>query len=414
MTGWLSLTDEQKRISISEAEIESGIQAKAIEKDWWVTLVLKALFQTQYAKHMAFKGGTSLSKGWDLISRFSEDIDIALDPQAFGIFHIENPDKKFIGTLKRAGCAFTSTALKIELEKELKNFGLIPGTVVISFAEIPANVPDTDPQTLYVKYKSIYPPNEYLKDEVKIEVSVRSLLTPSEPRTMRSILYTFNPKPIYAEVDFRIETVNPRKTFLEKIFLLHEEFQRKDISKIKVERKSRHYYDLYSMSKAGIFEHAIADEKLYEHIINHREKYNNISWVEYSQLAHKSVSFLPPIDFIQKFEEDYKKMKEEMIYGDNIPNFDQLLFHLKLIQGKIKLKGEPYKLEEVIQKALTNIQSPGFFENKDKNEWEIMKTHVVYFIDENGTPLPNNLRAKYFVEFKVQNGIPYFECIEFG
>jgi len=73
MTGWLKLTDEQRRTSIAQVAVISGITAKAIEKDWWVTLTLKALFESPYAKFFIFKGGTSLSKGWKLIERFSED-----------------------------------------------------------------------------------------------------------------------------------------------------------------------------------------------------------------------------------------------------------------------------------------------------------------------------------------------------
>jgi predicted nucleotidyltransferase component of viral defense system len=83
MTGWLKLTNEQRIATLTQAESQSGINAKAIEKDWWVTLALKALFQSAYSIRIVFKGGTSLSKGWKLISRFSEDIDIALDPEAF-------------------------------------------------------------------------------------------------------------------------------------------------------------------------------------------------------------------------------------------------------------------------------------------------------------------------------------------
>ena len=82
MIAWLSLNDEQRRITLEQASIRSGIQPKAIEKDWWVTLSLKALFSSEYAQYCIFKGGTSLSKGWKLIQRFSEDIDIALDPEA--------------------------------------------------------------------------------------------------------------------------------------------------------------------------------------------------------------------------------------------------------------------------------------------------------------------------------------------
>ena len=91
MTGWLKLTDEQRRLTVEQAFIRSGINAKAIEKDWWVTLTLKALFKSVYAGFLVFKGGTSLSKCWKLIERFSEDIDIALDPEAFGMHYEENP-----------------------------------------------------------------------------------------------------------------------------------------------------------------------------------------------------------------------------------------------------------------------------------------------------------------------------------
>ncbi|HUC81917.1 MAG TPA: nucleotidyl transferase AbiEii/AbiGii toxin family protein [Flavisolibacter sp.] len=93
MIGWLQLTDDQRRTTLSQAASQSGIQAKAIEKDWWVTLTLKALFTSAYASHMVFKGGTSLSKCWQLINRFSEDIDIALDPAAFNMEYVEVPQR---------------------------------------------------------------------------------------------------------------------------------------------------------------------------------------------------------------------------------------------------------------------------------------------------------------------------------
>jgi predicted nucleotidyltransferase component of viral defense system len=77
MIGWLhNLTDDQRKATIAQAAQESGMRAEVVEKDWWVTLTLKALFNTQYAQYMVFKGGTSLSKCWNLITRFSEDIDI--------------------------------------------------------------------------------------------------------------------------------------------------------------------------------------------------------------------------------------------------------------------------------------------------------------------------------------------------
>src|SRR5579871_5846119 len=93
MTGWLGLTEGQRRATLEQAGQASGIGPRAIEKDWWVTLVLRALFDGPYAQYMIFKGGTSLSKCWNLIERFSEDIDIALDSTAFGMEYKPIPTK---------------------------------------------------------------------------------------------------------------------------------------------------------------------------------------------------------------------------------------------------------------------------------------------------------------------------------
>lgn len=93
MINWLTLTDEQRKTSIDQASFQSGIMAKVIKKDWWVTLTLKALFQSAYKERLVFIGDTSLSKYWKIIQRFSEDIDIALNPEVFSMKYIGNPTK---------------------------------------------------------------------------------------------------------------------------------------------------------------------------------------------------------------------------------------------------------------------------------------------------------------------------------
>ncbi len=191
MTGWLNLTDEQRRQTLAQAQIQSGMAAKALEKDWWVTLTLKALFQSAYAPLMVFKGGTSLSKGFKLIQRFSEDIDIALDPVAFNRPYQENPSNNFLHNLKRDGCAFTSTTLREELTAQLIALGVPEDYVTIEAKAVPADHPDTDPQTLYVHYPPLYDPNPYIADEVRVEVSVRSLQMPVTQRPILSLLSEF-------------------------------------------------------------------------------------------------------------------------------------------------------------------------------------------------------------------------------
>ena len=151
MTGWLKLTDEQRRTSIAQVAVKSGITAKTIEKDWWVTLTLKALFESPYAKFFIFKGGTSLSKGWKLIERFSEDIDIALDPMAFGREYKINPSHTYVKTLKKEGCAFTSTVLLDAVKAQFNHLGIPMSEISIEAETVPATIPDRDPQTLFVR-----------------------------------------------------------------------------------------------------------------------------------------------------------------------------------------------------------------------------------------------------------------------
>lgn len=335
MTQWLTLTPEQRKASITEVEYVTGIQAKAIEKDWWVTLTLRALFQSAYAKYMVFKGGTSLSKCWKLIARFSEDVDIALAPEAFGMKYEKSPSKTYVEKLKRAGCAFTSNELKTELEVQLKALGLPHGMITVVAEPVPENRPDTDPQTLHVKYPSLYDPNPYIAEEVKIEVSVRSLQTPYSQAPVLSILTQENPSDAYPEESMIVDVVEPRKTFLEKIFLLHEEFGKPDATKIRSERMSRHLYDLSSMIGTDSEAQALADYDLYTTLITHREAYHRISWLNYDTLNHKTIAFIPPEGVMALYRKDYETMQEQMIYGESIP-FDNLILRLQTLQDKIR------------------------------------------------------------------------------
>jgi predicted nucleotidyltransferase component of viral defense system len=209
MAGWLQLKDEQRRATVEQAAIQSGISAKAIEKDWWVTLTLKALFQSAYANHIVFKGGTSLSKCWKLIERFSEDIDIALDPEAFSISYEENPTKSFLEKLRRKGCEFTSNELKLELEKQFAALDIAKDVITIEAEPVPEKFPDTDPQILHIKYRSLYEANEYLADEVKIEVSVRSLKIPFASKSVQSILHEVLPNKAHEEIPFPVSAAEP-------------------------------------------------------------------------------------------------------------------------------------------------------------------------------------------------------------
>lgn len=419
MIGWLKLTDVQRKATIDQAEQISGIAAKAIEKDWWVTLTLKALFQSSLARYMVFKGGTSLSKGWNLISRFSEDIDIALAPEAFGMEYIEDPTKSYVERLRKKGCAFTSTELLGELEKEIIKLGVPPGMLTIVGAPIPEKFPDKDPQTIYVKYPSLYEPSAYIADEVKIEVSVRSLRTPFTKVAVHSLLTKFNANLAYAETPFDVDVVEPRKTFLEKAFLLHEEFGKPDKGKIRTERMSRHLYDLIIMAQTEVEKQALEDHNLYDYLIKHRQWYSRISWVDYNSLGHETLSFVPPSEVLEIYHQDYRAMQEQMIYGETV-EFDLLIKRLEELQDRFrmkyftpeekeerfKLKIAPKKLDMLIERARAKIKFP--FEPTDGAFATIPVTTLTDVYKPVGE---DNKTETFYLRFRMENGYPVFTSV---
>jgi predicted nucleotidyltransferase component of viral defense system len=334
MIHWLkNLSDASRLTSINEASRISGISAKAIEKDWWVTLSLRLLFHTPYAKHFAFKGGTSLSKGWQLIDRFSEDIDISLSSEAVGITYAEKPSKTFVEQLRRAGCSFTSNEILKALKAEFQNNHVPENLYSIEAEPVRVDMPDTDPQTLHVNFVSLFDPNPYLPDRVKIEFSVRALKEPSIKLNMKSLLVTHFPNENYKEEKCEVLTIQPQCTLIEKILLLHEEFNREERLKIRTERMSRHYYDLFQMSRQDFSSATLRDNNFIKEIIKHRTYYSKLKRFDYSTLKRGSINIIPNADILHALEQDYKIMRTEMIYGYP-PTFKEIIQAMKKLQDE--------------------------------------------------------------------------------
>lgn len=195
-------------------------------------------------------------------------------------------------------------------------------------------MPDTDPQTLYVNFISLFDPNPYLPDRVKIEFSVRSLTEPSIKRSMRSLLVTHFPNENYLEENFEILSIKPQRTLIEKMLLLHEEYNRDERAKIRTERMSRHYYDLFQLSKQDFSSASLKENGFLEEIIEHRKYYSRLKRFNYSTLKRGSICIIPSSDILKALEQDYEIMRAEMIYG-NPPTFEEIIQALKNLQDEI-------------------------------------------------------------------------------
>ena len=128
MSKWIDLDEAERRVILQTVSDAKGIEPESVEKDWWVSMVLKAVFKMSIAKYAFFKGGTSLSKGWNLINRFSEDIDIALYRDFFlkerGLLCARCESNNQVKMLRKASRDYIHGAIRLELEEILREMKL--------------------------------------------------------------------------------------------------------------------------------------------------------------------------------------------------------------------------------------------------------------------------------------------------
>lgn len=310
---------EQKEILEYIAE-NTGLKTAIIEKDWWVTTVLRAIFMLPYSNHLSFKGGTSLSKCWGLIERMSEDIDIAIDREYLG-FSGELSKTQISDKLRRASCSFVREQMQYDIANQLEANGISKELFQVSVNVTP--VTTTDPEIILVTYKSETEDVPYIKPSVKIEVSGRSMAEPVAPVEIESIIDKVISKAPFKEEKFCVRAVTPQRTFLEKLFLLHEEFA-KEKEQIRVDRMTRHLYDIVKIIETPIAKEALIDDKLYQSVIEHRRVFISLKGFDYSTLNRKTLNIVPSSTVIDKWENDYKSMQEDMIYGNSL-SFRELI-----------------------------------------------------------------------------------------
>ena len=323
MNNWLNLSNIKQVDLFNQLSAKTGIQPQAIEKDAWVTLILRMVFSSEIEQYLVLKGGTSLSKAFKLIERFSEDIDIAIDRKYLGF--IGELTKGEIRKLRRKSHEFVSTEMVGILTKELDSYGIDNDLFEIVVEN--TRISDQDPETIKVNYVSVFEEIPYLPQRVLIELGARSLLEPFTKTRINSIIDEHYQESVFTESDFSTNTVIPEKTFLEKLILLHEEFQKPD-EKIRYERMSRHLYDIGQIIKTDYGQKAINDIELFNSIIEHRQKLTPVKVVDYENLTIDQLQILPPEKFYDLYKNDYKEMQESMIYGKNL-DFDKLIELIK-------------------------------------------------------------------------------------
>ena len=330
MNNWTELTKEEQLTILANVAEDKGIVDNAVEKDYWVSMVLRSIFSLPYATAFVFKGGTSLSKGWGLIDRFSEEIDLAIDPRYLGFTDVATKSQRT--KLRKGSKKFIDGIFAIDIKIKLKEFGLLECCKVI----VPeTSVSDLDPVVLFIEYNSVLQTKmQYIPERIKIEISCRSLMEPSENVEMRSMIEDAYPDEEFSLPIFTVPIVVPGRTFLEKVFLLHEEFNRPN-GCTHIERITRHMYDIVKMMNKPFATEAMQNIQLYEDIVAHRKKFTAWSGLDYTTHLPHTISFLPPVSIENVLREDYKQMQIGFIYAD-APSFDEIMKRLQDLQDKFR------------------------------------------------------------------------------
>lgn len=336
MAHWQQYSLAERIQLLDIASAAKALPRLVVEKDWWVVITLKALSMTRYSSLMSFKGGTSLSKGWNLIYRMSEDIDIAI--RRYERFAISSASKNQLAKVRRAVRHYVVRELPEELTAALSELGATDFDVVPETEVIRNGCPvelraDTHPSVIYVNYMSIVPErSEYVLSRVKIEISCLSMDEPVEKKTVRS----FISESVKDSEDLRVDfsTVVPTRTFLEKIFLLHEEFLSRKPRSL---RMSRHLYDLERLMDTKYGCVALNNSTLYNEIIRHRSVFNNIEEVDYSSHSPERIDFIPPERLMSDWRKDYNSLVEHFLYSNEEHlSFDQLMVRMRVLLERVR------------------------------------------------------------------------------
>lgn len=333
MNSFIQLSSDERNLYCRQAaeRMEIPLPAAVIEKDFWVCWTLNLLNEIPELKgNITFKGGTSLSKAWGLIERFSEDIDIAINRKVFG----QEPPHG-------AENATSNTQRKTRLEElEDKNATFIKEVLLpILYEKIAGHLNPADfTLRLIGKGNEVNIEFEYpgtLKNElggllpvVLIELVPRADEIPNEERKITPIIYEVF-EDLLGEGSFNISTLTPERTFLEKLLFIHETLEGFNKGS---ERKSRHYYDLLKLYKAGVFERIKNNRELLQMVVEHRQTFFRYNTLDYTGILSNGVRVLPKKESWTDWRGDYTRTAV-MIYN-NIPSFEELMSFAEQLENE--------------------------------------------------------------------------------
>ncbi len=314
--------ETERKAIFTEAAAVKKINAAMIEKDFWVCWTLNRLFSDdELQKILCFKGGTSLSKVFGIIERFSEDIDLILDWTTISggkeiIQPSKNKQNKRNEEINLEAQKYIASALKNKVESLVGDICTV-------------NVDEADPHSLQITYPRGIS-DSYLLPHIKLEIGPLAAWTPNKTYPIKPYIDGLNSRIKIQEIE--VPTIVLERTFWEKITILHREHFRGP-ERPNPERYSRHYYDLYKIGQSARLESAITRTDLLNQVVEFKQRFYPSAWANYEFAVPGSIKLLPTEENMKFLKDDYAKMKN-MIFGD-YPAWEDIISFLKDLESQI-------------------------------------------------------------------------------
>ena len=339
MVEFFQLSTAERLDALDAAANTSGLLPHLLEKDIWVVWSLRHLFAGPYADHLVFKGGTSLSKAYGVIRRFSEDVDLTYDIRAIAGDLVGDADaplptsksqeKKWSKEIRARLSEWVSAEIVPRLKQDLEQYGL------------PANVRAEGDKVL-IDYAPLATGTGYVAPAVMLEFGARSTGEPSEPRLIRCDAAAH-----LQGVEFPTATpqvMRAERTFWEKataihVFCAQGAFRGGD-------HFARHWHDVTRLDAAGFVEAAIADKTLARTVADHKsvffaEKNSQGEIIDYHAAVSGGLQLIPDDDALAKLAADYQHMVDDGLFLDDAEPFEALMERCRAIQQKANATRPP-------------------------------------------------------------------------
>lgn len=325
---FLSLGARERADILRTAATRSQRPAVILEKDIWVCWVLQALFSILDTHPMAFKGGTSLSKVYGIIDRFSEDVDVTLDYRAF--------DDDFDPFTKSA----SRTAIKRFSERLRDRVAIHVRDIVAPVLDAAARrlAPDgrydihigDDGETVRFTYPSaVDAPDSYVASEILLEFGGRNVIDPNERHAIVPDIAALTDGLDYPAAT--VTVLSPARTFWEKATLIHVACHRRQLA-TRPERLSRHWFDLVCLAAHPVGRAALANRGLLADVVRHKKVFFHAGSANYDRCLEGRLRLVPDDDQLPDLHSDYDAMRRAGIIGADAPEFGTLIEQIHALE----------------------------------------------------------------------------------